>query len=188
MHLTVNSSALSRECAEFLSRQAQYFPLLLAAFCLCSCATPYRPVASGTGFTDKQLQDDLFQVSFQGNGQTSSQQVQDFALLRAAELTLQHGFSYFAVEDITNTSSARPYTARQQFHVDYPPNIGLPPPTPGGYEPYGTGYIVEYEEPRIYFRPGTSLQVKCFRTKPDKPFTYDAAVLLLSLKQKYKLS
>ena len=162
--------------------------LTMMAFWLCSCATPYRPLKSGTGFSEAQLAADVFQVSFQGNGQISTEDVQDYALLRASQLTLQHGFSYFAVEDITNTSSVRPYTGRQQFHTDYPPNMGLPPPTLGGYDQFGAGYIVEYEQPRLYVRPGTSLRIKCFATKPDKPFTYDASALERSLKQRHKLA
>jgi hypothetical protein len=165
----------------------QHVLIPLATLWLCSCATPYRPLKSGTGFADVQLAPDLFQVSFQGNGQTTSEQVQDYALLRAAELTLQHGFSCFAVADITNTSSARPYNARQQFYTSYPPNMGLPPPTPVADFPYTPSYLIQYDEPRIYFRPGTSLRIKCYTTKPDKVFTYEAAVLQQSLKQKYKL-
>lgn len=159
-----------------------------AALLLCSCSTPYRPLKSGTGFADSQLAPDEFQVRFQGNGHTSSEQVQDFALLRAAQLTLQHGYGWFAVTDVTNTSSARPYIARQQFYTDYPPNMGLPPPSPFGDDPYRFGYIAEYDEPRIYFRPGTSLRIHCFKTRPAKPFTYEAAALERSLTQKYQIA
>jgi hypothetical protein len=127
-------------------------------------------------------------VGFQGNGHTTSEEVQNYALLRSAQLTLQYGFSYFSVADITNTSSAKSYTARQTFHADYPPNMGLPPPTPGAYDPYRAGYFVEYEQPGIYFRPGTSFRIQCFKVKPDKGFTYDAAQLEQWLKQKYKLT
>lgn len=108
-------------------------------------------------------------------------------MLRSAEVTLAHGFAYFAVIDITNTSSARPYVARQQFYTDYPPNMGLPPPTLGGYDPYRFGYIVEYEQPGVYFRPGTRFLIKCFKTRPGKPFTYDAAAVVQSLRAKYKI-
>jgi hypothetical protein len=151
------------------------------------CATPYRPARGGKGYEETRLAPDQFRVSFQGNGQTSSQQANDFALLRAAQLTLEHGFHYFAVIDVTNTTSARPYIQRQQFYSDYPPYMGLPPPALGASDPYRFGYIVEYEEPRIYFRPGIRLLIRCFARKPDKPFTYDAAALQQSFKQKYRI-
>ena len=141
---------------------------------------------NGSGFTDAQLAPDEFMVTFQGNGHTTSAQADDFALLRAAQVTLEHGFAYFAVTDVTNTSSARPYIVRQQFFTDYPPNMGLPPPTPYGLEPYQFGYIAEYDQPAIYFRPGERLWIKCFKTKPNQPFTYSAAALEQSLKRRYR--
>jgi hypothetical protein len=49
------------------------------------------------------------------------------------------------------------------------------------------GHFVTYAETRDSFRPGTTLKIKCFKSKPQKPFTYDAAELEASLKAKYKL-
>jgi hypothetical protein len=144
-------------------------------------------MSDGKGFADSLIAADQFLVTFQGNGQTKPARANDFAMLRAAEITLQHGFNYFAVTDITNTSSARPYIVRQQFHTDYPPNMGLPPPAPFGFEPYQFGYIAEYDQPAIYFQPGEQLRIQCFKTKPDKPFTYNAAALEQALKQKYEI-
>ncbi len=65
--------------------------------------------------------------------------------------------------------------------------MGLPPPAFGGYDPYQFGYIVEYEQPQVYYRPGIRLLIRCFAGKPDKPFTYDAAALEQSLKQRYRI-
>jgi hypothetical protein len=160
---------------------------LFLVLILCSCGTPYRSMKNGTGFADSQIAPDQFSISFHGNGQDTAEKVADFALLRAAQLSLSHSFSYFAVMDVTNTSSAREYTQRQQFHTDYPPSMGLPPPSVGGYDPYRFGYIVEYQQPSIYFRPGTRFVIQCFKTRPEKPFSYEAAALEKSLKRKYKL-
>jgi hypothetical protein len=154
----------------------------MAALCLCSCATPYRPLRAGKGFADSQIAPDQFLVSFKGNGQTSLERAYDFLLLRATEVSLQHGFPYFAVMDVTNTSSASRYTVRQQFYTDSAAT-GF-----GPVESYGSrGGIVEVEEPHIYFQPGATLLVKCFTRKPDKPFTYEAAVLGQSLRRKNKM-
>lgn len=160
----------------------------LAGVFICGCATPYRPMKSGTGFADRQIGSNEFVVHFQGNSNTKATQANDFALLRAAQVALDHGFSYFAITDITNTSSARPYLMRQQIATDYPPNMGVPPPTPFAVQEYQFGYIAQYEQPGIYFRPGERLWIKCFKTKPARPFTYNAAALAQSLKQKYRLS
>ena len=164
--------------------------LIVLAWCFCGCATPYRPLQGGKGYSESQIATNEFSVSFQGNGQTSLEQDYDFVLLRAAEVTLEHSFSNFAVMDVTNTSSAKPYTVHQRFYSNTPAEMSLAPPSPGvvpgGYN-LSSGYFYDVKERRILFEPGTILRIKCFATKPEKPFTYDAAELRNSLKQKYKL-
>jgi len=152
-----------------------------------ACATPYAPAKKGRGYSDFQIATNEFQVGFKANGSTSAQQAQDFALLRAAELSLQHGYPYFAVVDITNTSSAKPYVARQRYISTNPFGGGMEPPVPGYYSSFEPVYLFDVEEPRVYFQPGTSLRIQCFPVKPTKPFTYEAASLQQSLRQKHKL-
>jgi hypothetical protein len=171
------------------------FRLLLIALAGClfwGCATPYRPLKGGRGYSESQIATNEFSVSFQGNGQTSLEQDYDFVLLRAAEVTLEHSFSNFAVMDVTNTSSAKPYTVHQRFYANTPAEMSLAPSalgfpaTSAGYS-LSSGVIYDVKEQRIYFEPGTILRIKCFATKPEKPFTYDGAELRASLKRKYKL-
>ncbi|HLH54786.1 MAG TPA: hypothetical protein VKY92_14330 [Verrucomicrobiae bacterium] len=154
---------------------------------VCSCATGYQPLHSGKGYSDWPISTNEFAVSFIGNGETDAQRAADFALLRSAQVTLQHGFSRFAVLDVTNTSSARPYTVRQRYYTAVPPSKAWPPFGLSGSWPYEQDYLMEYDQPRVFFKPGTVLRIKCFASKPEKPFTYDAAALQKSLKQKYKL-
>ena len=45
------------------------------------------------GFTESQLDTNVFRVTFKGNGYTSPDRAEDMALLRSAELALQHGFT-----------------------------------------------------------------------------------------------
>ena len=74
------------------------FALLLAALVACSIApTPYQPEGDDGGYTDQQLESDRYRVKFIGNSQTPRETVEDFALYRAAELTLQTGNDYFEV-------------------------------------------------------------------------------------------
>lgn len=159
----------------------------LALLVFCSCATPYRPARSGKGYSDWQISSNEFAVSFRGNGETDAERATDFALLRSAHVALEHGFTHFAVMNVTNTSSARPYTLHQQFFTAVPPPGAWPPFGMAEQWSYEPGYVVEYDEPRIYFRPGTVLRIKCFVSKPEKPFTYDAKALQQSLKLKYRL-
>jgi len=74
-----------------------FIAIALGGLLLTACATGYQSSGFTGGFKDTQLAPDVFRVSFSGNGFTSSDRVQDFALLRAAELTLANDARYFAV-------------------------------------------------------------------------------------------
>jgi hypothetical protein len=47
--------------------------------------------------------------------------------------------------------------------------------------------LVQTAEPRTYFKPGVNLRIKCFKSKPSKPFTDDASDLEATLSHKYGL-
>lgn len=72
---------------------------VVCALSLAACVSPatYGPAASarGSGYTEQRIEADRFRVSFHGAG--PSAQIQDYALLRASELTLQSGFDWFRV-------------------------------------------------------------------------------------------
>lgn len=70
--------------------------ILVAALAAAGC-TSYQSKGFTGGFTDTQLDTNVWQVAFKGNGITSRERVRDFGLLRAAELTLQNKYSYFLV-------------------------------------------------------------------------------------------
>jgi hypothetical protein len=61
------------------------------------CATRYQPEGFTGGYSESQLGDNIFQVSFRGNSYTGQEITTDFTLLRSAELTLQNGFRYFVI-------------------------------------------------------------------------------------------
>jgi hypothetical protein len=83
--------------------------VLLAA---CAQPTPYQPrdARGGTGYSDAQLSATRYRVTFTGNSVTSREQVEDFLLRRAAEVTLQSGFSHFMF-DTRNTEARTNYYA-----------------------------------------------------------------------------
>lgn len=75
----------------------------IAALGLSACAvtpTPYQPInapysnASG-GFSELQLESNRFRVNFSGNSYTQRETVENFLLLRAADLTLAQGYDWF---------------------------------------------------------------------------------------------
>lgn len=62
------------------------------------------------GYSDLKLNDRVYEVSFNGNGYTSSSQVYVYTLLRASELAIENEYSHFVIMD--DASSANSYTAR----------------------------------------------------------------------------
>jgi hypothetical protein len=73
--------------------------LLFAAFApvLSACATPNAQEGLTGGFAVKELGQDVYRVSFQGNGFTSRETVQTYWLYRCAELALEKGFTGFEI-------------------------------------------------------------------------------------------
>jgi hypothetical protein len=70
---------------------------LLVVLVACTSPTPYRAATDDTGYRDQQIETNRFRVSFTGNSATPLGRVQDYALYRAAELTVANGFDYFRV-------------------------------------------------------------------------------------------
>jgi hypothetical protein len=62
---------------------------------LSACATAYQRDGFTGGFSETQLDENVWRVTFEGNGYTREQRAEDFALLRSAELTLEKGFYAF---------------------------------------------------------------------------------------------
>jgi hypothetical protein len=70
---------------------------LLAA---CSAGSQYHPHALGglVGYSDMRLSPIRYRVSFSGSSGSTQNQVQVYLLWRAAEITLQAGFTHFVFD------------------------------------------------------------------------------------------
>jgi hypothetical protein len=76
----------------------------LAAISLSACATEptrYQPAAGpqAIGYSEYRIEPGRFRVTFQGGAGVAPEQVMDYALVRAAELTLAEGYDWFRVSD-----------------------------------------------------------------------------------------
>lgn len=85
---------------------------LVAAPCLCllaACAvpTPYQAADGGYGYKEQQLEENRYRVSFDGNASTEREDVQNFLLYRAAELTIERGQDYFTIVERNLDRSTR---------------------------------------------------------------------------------
>ena len=66
--------------------------------CVTAVGTSYGPADDkGYGYSDTRVEADRFRISFAGDGATPPEAVEDYALLRAAELTIENGYDWFRV-------------------------------------------------------------------------------------------
>ena len=69
----------------------------VALLSACSTPTPYAPALDGKGYSQQQLEDKRYRVSFSGNSLTPRETVENYLLYRAAEITLETGNGYFRI-------------------------------------------------------------------------------------------
>ena len=75
------------------------FASALFFFFITSCATSYQPQAWTGGYSELQINENTWKVTFQGNGYTSKTRAENFAMRRAAEITLREGYTHFLITD-----------------------------------------------------------------------------------------
>jgi hypothetical protein len=73
----------------------KYLICLSGTSVILGCATPYQSSGLTGGYKETKLAPDIARITVEGNGYTSRDRVQDFALLRASEMALQSGYPYF---------------------------------------------------------------------------------------------
>lgn len=72
------------------------------ALAACATATPYQPAGFNGqrgGYAEQRIEENRFRVGFAGNSVTSRETVETYLLFRAAELTVQNGYDWFAATD-----------------------------------------------------------------------------------------
>jgi hypothetical protein len=86
--------------------RAAFVAIVIVALSLAACETtptPYQPLAAGNavsgGYSEQQLDDTHYRVTFKGNDMTSRTQVETYLLYRAAELAVVKGGDWFEMVD-----------------------------------------------------------------------------------------
>jgi len=64
---------------------------------LLSCAVTYRPMNASGGYSEKQINENTFEVTFEGNQYNDLDEVRTYLTYRCAELTVQQGLSHFLI-------------------------------------------------------------------------------------------
>lgn len=92
------------------SPRALFAATLLLLLGACAIETPYQPSEGRYGYSEQQIEENRYRVTFTGNPSTPRDTVQNYLLYRAAELTVQKGFDHFIVVDRDVERSTRYYT------------------------------------------------------------------------------
>lgn len=167
--------------------------LLLPIFLL-GCASSYKKNGFSGGYSEIQLDKNIYQVYFRGNGFTSIERAEDFAMLRSAELTLEKGYKYFLVYNSKNSSHRFTYTEPQEIQTNINMNTNG---TLNNYghsavyssSSYGTSYTkISGGKTYDIIKPNTKNTIVMFNEKPKNAVVINAKLLMISLKNKYKLS
>jgi hypothetical protein len=154
---------------------------VVVALLIQGCATTYQSSGFSGGYSETQLDENVFNVSFRGNGYTGRERVADFTLLRSAELTLEHGYNYFAVIDANSYTSNSTYTTPTTSYT-----TGSAYGT-GNYA-YGSATTTTTGGQTYNIsKPSSSNTIVCFKEKPANVFTYNANFIYKNIRQKYDI-
>ena len=175
--------------------------LLLCLVFLTACASPYKPYGLGGGYDDVILQPNVFQVSFRGNGYTPIDLARNYALLRAAELTIDNGYKYFLVVDSSSQSKVYRFTTPGYAKTTGNATTIGAGRTTGTVNQFGnieldtnanfntniqTTTVYIPPQTHTYLKPRVVLTVVASSTKTEENM-FDAAFLMDSLKAKYNV-
>lgn len=155
---------------------------LIAVVALAACATTptYTRAATpnGAGYSEQQIESNRFFVTYRAGGATDSARLQDMALLRAADVTLEHNRDWFWV-DRRNVDNAGSYSSGPSIgvgiggasfgrHSAFGSSVGLNFPLGGQHHDTASAATLE-------IRLGEGV-------KPDDPNAYDARALSANLR------
>ncbi len=122
----------------------------LIALAGCQTATTYHPSAEpgAVGYSDEQLAGNRYRVTFTGNSATRRETVEDYLLLRSAEVALKAGYRHFLFD-------TRDTKFKTTYHSDFAgwpgwPGYGWywhswPYGPPFGPEPLDSYPVTRYE-------------------------------------------
>lgn len=145
-------------------RRAFLFAVVLS---LVGCATAYQSKGMTGGFSETDLGPTSFKIAFSGNGFTSAERASDFAMLRAADKSIEDGCNYFGVMNEADGGSTSSVTIA---------NAGY-----GRHGAWGSAFTTPI------FKPNSMLLIKCFAVQPPGAELFDAHYIAHSIRTKYQI-
>lgn len=151
-------------------------------FFLTQCSTKYQAKSLTGGYSETQIESNVYRVDFNGNGYTSKARAIDLCLLRCAELCKKSGYSHFLIVEketslrkvnlSSSSTSNSTYTVNKYNNTTY---VNGSTNTSGG-----DNYV---------YKPGTSNTVVFMdgQSTDNNEISYNADIIIKSVKSKYKL-
>ncbi len=151
---------------------------IFAVVALAGCATSYgaKSFWNDGGFSETELQPNIFNVKFLGNEFTSKERAQDFALLRSAELCTARDMNFMNIVGLETQSVQSGYIPGSSTTTANANVIGN--------SAYGSS-TTTYNPGTTLYSPESGLTVQCAVEKSET--SWDASFLMNSLKTKYSI-
>lgn len=154
---------------------------------IAGCSTPYQQNGLGGGYSDTRLNDNTYMVSFRGNGYTGSATLFNLILRRAADLTAQNGYSYFAIlsggQEVNNSIYSTPGFVNTNSAGNFNANYN----NFGGWSGQYSGSSSSIITPPSYHlvrRLTDTVIVKMFKKQNPQGSLYEAKSILQQYAQK----
>lgn len=148
--------------------------LLISTLAACSSTTVYQPAnEGGFGYTEQQLAKDMYWVRYKSRD-TDAKKAKDYALLRAAELTLAQGYEWFVVSENDVTGKRLGHNTETNMDIDTVANCtsDMCGNIPASRKYASDGVNIERAE-----RADFTVELKVLFGKGERPepkFVYDA--------------
>lgn len=168
----------------FFKKLSPYFIGSVFLVTACTTATPYKAAEnSGPGYRHQKLEKNRYRVVFKGNSETPRETVEIYLLYRAAELTKEKGYDYFALTE-----------RLIEKETDYDTTVH---PSVYGYSGFGMNRFpyYAYGYPWAYgahvstdskYEAVAYVLMKEKRTPATETFSYNAKEIMENLKPKIK--
>jgi hypothetical protein len=161
----------------------RYLYLAALTFAISGCATSYQKMGFSGGFEETQLAPNVWKVSFSGNGYTRASRAEDMTLLRSADLTLQSGFTFFALADSSSSTKYSTVTtpSTSTTNVNVYGGSGYASGTATTTTSGGNSFLVT--------KPSRTNTVVMYKSKPEiNTIVYDAEFLCRSMGAKFEVT
>ncbi len=114
---------------------------LSAGLAACATSTPYQPNVKGQstsgGYSEVRVEPNRYRVNFTGNSLTTRETVEGYLLFRAAELTIESGYDWFAIVDRDTDKKTQSYVEPDPFYRPWYGSYGFWRPS---WRYYGRGF------------------------------------------------